>query len=91
MPTSYPHAPSGAQMQAYLKSYVDRFGFGDRIRLNTEVVAAQPVAGGWSLQVRDLDLDLDRERVETVGCDHLVVANGVFSDPAVPSTWPVRP
>jgi dimethylaniline monooxygenase (N-oxide forming) len=81
MPAGYPHAPSGAQMQAYLASYVDRLGFGDRIRLNTEVVAAQPVTGGWSLQVRDLD----RERVETVGCDHLVVANGMFSDPAVPA------
>lgn len=27
---------------------------------------------------------LDTDRIETVGCDHLVVANGVFSQPAVP-------
>jgi cation diffusion facilitator CzcD-associated flavoprotein CzcO len=80
MPANYPNVPTGAQMQAYLQSYVDRFGFDDRIRLNTEVVAAQPVTGGWSLQLRGLD----RESVETVGCDHLVVANGVFSHPAVP-------
>jgi dimethylaniline monooxygenase (N-oxide forming) len=81
MPASYPQAPSGAQMQAYLQSYVEQFGFADRIRLNTEVVAAQPVPGGWSLQVRGIRC----ERLETVDCDHLVIANGVFSDPAMPA------
>lgn len=80
MPASYPHVPSGSQMQAYLHSYVERFGLGSRVRLNTEVTAARPVAGGWSLQVRELG----QQRVETVVCDHLVVANGVFSDPALP-------
>jgi dimethylaniline monooxygenase (N-oxide forming) len=67
-------------MQTYLRSYVEWFGFGDRIRLNTEVVAAKPVAGGWALEIRDLD----RQRAEMVVCDHLVVANGVFSTPNVP-------
>jgi dimethylaniline monooxygenase (N-oxide forming) len=80
MPASYPDVPSGSQMQAYLQSYVERFGLDNRIRLNTEVTAARPVVGGWSLQVRELD----QQRVETVVCDHLVVANGVFSDPALP-------
>lgn len=80
MPASYPRVPSGGQMQTYLQSYVDRFGFGDRVRLNTEVTAAQPVSGGWSLQVRRLD----QQSVETIVCDQLVVANGVFSDPARP-------
>lgn len=81
MPASYPRVPSGAQMQAYLQSYVDYFGFGDRIQLNTEVIAAQPDSHGWALQVRNLEHD----RAETVNCDHLVVANGVFSSPMVPS------
>ena len=80
MPASYPDVPSGSQMQAYLQSYVERFGLGNRVRLNTEVTAARPVAGGWSLKV----CEVDQQRVETVVCDHLVVANGVFSDPALP-------
>jgi dimethylaniline monooxygenase (N-oxide forming) len=81
MPTSYPDVPSGAQMQAYLQSYVDHFGFGDWIRLNTEVVTAQSTSRGWVLQVRDVH----DERVEAVDCDHLIVANGVFSAPNVPN------
>jgi cation diffusion facilitator CzcD-associated flavoprotein CzcO len=80
MPASYPDVPSGSQMQAYLQSYVERFGLGNRVRLNTEVTTARPIAGGWSLQVRELS----QQRIETVVCDHLVVANGVFSDPALP-------
>jgi cation diffusion facilitator CzcD-associated flavoprotein CzcO len=80
MPTSCPDVPSGAQMQAYLQSYVDHFGFGDRIRLNSEVIAAHPSAHGWALQVRDLYQD----RVEIVYCDHLVIANGVFSASSIP-------
>jgi cation diffusion facilitator CzcD-associated flavoprotein CzcO len=79
-PASYPRVPSGAQMQNYLQSYVDYFGFGDRIHLNTEVIVAQPDRRGWALQVRNLEHD----RSETVGCDHLVVSNGVFSSPMVP-------
>jgi dimethylaniline monooxygenase (N-oxide forming) len=80
MPASYPDVPSGSQIQAYLQSYVERFGLGNRVRLNTEVTAARPIAGGWSRQVRELY----QQRLETVVCDHLVVANGVFSDPALP-------
>lgn len=80
MPASYPRVPSGAQMQAYLQSYVDYFGFGDRIHLNTEVVSAQPGIGGWAVQVRNLKHTHD----EVVDCDHLVIANGVFSSPLVP-------
>jgi dimethylaniline monooxygenase (N-oxide forming) len=80
MPRTYPDVPTGAQMQAYLQSYVDHFGFGDRIRLNTEVLAAQPSSSGWSVQIRKLP----DGRVETVDCNHLVIANGVFSAPSVP-------
>jgi dimethylaniline monooxygenase (N-oxide forming) len=80
MPAAFPDVPSGAQMQAYLQSYVDHFGFGDRIRLNMEVIAAHPSTPSWALQVRDLHQD----RVETIDCDHLVIANGVFSAPSVP-------
>jgi dimethylaniline monooxygenase (N-oxide forming) len=80
MPANYPRVPSGEQMHAYVQSYVDHFGFGDRIRLNTEVVAAQRNSHCWALQLRDVQHD----RVETIDCDHLVIANGVFSSPFVP-------
>lgn len=80
MPPSYPRVPSGAQMQTYLEGYVDRFGFGNRIRLNTEVIEARPDDGGWTVQLRGL---IDR-RTDSVTCDHLVIANGVFSSPYVP-------
>lgn len=79
MPASYPQVPSGAQMQAYLRSYVDHFGFDNRIRLNTEVVSAQPSMSGWKLQVRGVN----HRRIDDVDCDHLVVANGVFSSPKI--------
>jgi dimethylaniline monooxygenase (N-oxide forming) len=84
MPADYPTWPSGAQMQAYLDSYVDRFGFREAIALNSEVVAAEPESSHldarWTLTVRYPNGDCERAH-----CDHLVIANGVFSDPAMPT------
>ena len=34
MPCDYPEWPAGAEVQAYLESYVDHFGFRDAIRLD---------------------------------------------------------
>jgi len=83
MPRHYPAWPDGAQMQNYLSSYVDRFGFGDCIRLEAEVVAAEldELAGRWTVRVRDTRTGTEHDQ----GFDHLVVANGIFSDPVVPS------
>ncbi|WP_327150577.1 flavin-containing monooxygenase [Nocardia sp. NBC_01329] len=78
MPADYPRVLDGARMQEYLASYVRAFGLTDRLRLRTEVVAADPVDGGWLLEIRDLD------GVHRTSCDHLVIANGVFSEPEVP-------
>lgn len=78
MPEDYPDVPDGAQMQAYLEGYVRHFGLGDSLRLGTEVVAADPVDSGWLLEIRD------HTGIHRASCDHLVVANGVFSDPAIP-------
>ncbi|WP_225726734.1 MULTISPECIES: NAD(P)/FAD-dependent oxidoreductase [unclassified Nocardia] len=78
MPADYPRYPDAAQMQAYLEGYVRQFGLGDRLRLNTGVVAADPVDSGWLLEIRD-DMGIRR-----TSCDHLVIANGVFSEPYVP-------
>ena len=81
MPKAYPLWPAAAQVQQYIESYVDRFGLRELIRLRTEVVAAQPdPTGGWLLTVRGATEGTWVER-----CEHLIVANGVFSDPAVPN------
>lgn len=78
MPEDYPAVPDGAQMQAYLEGYVQHFGLRERLRLGTEVVAADPVDSGWLLEIRD------ENGIHRTSCDHLVVANGVYSEPAVP-------
>lgn len=75
MPRDYPEWPSGEQVQAYLEAYVDRFGLAPLLRLGTEVTSARPRAeGGWTVTTPGGEEDVD----------HLVVANGIFCDPAVP-------
>ncbi|GEL20859.1 flavin-containing monooxygenase [Pseudonocardia asaccharolytica] len=75
MPRHYPEWPTGEQVQAHLQSYAEHFGLTDMLRLDTEVVSATPRAGGgWTI--------VTSAGTDTV--DHLVVANGIFSDPAVP-------
>ena len=74
MPRSYPEWPAGAQVQAYLESYVEKFGLGPSLRLGTEVTYATPLKEGWEVTVGGT----------TEIFDHLVVANGVFSDPYIP-------
>ncbi len=78
MPDDFPRWPDGQQVQAYLAGYVQKFGLGPHLRLGTEVVAADPVDSGWLLETRDAT------GAHRTTCDHLIVANGVFSDPVVP-------
>lgn len=81
MPRDHPEWPSGEQVQAYLAAYAREFGLEASIRLRTEVVRARPGDGpAWTLTVRDLDSGAESEEV----FDHLVVANGVFCEPAMP-------
>jgi dimethylaniline monooxygenase (N-oxide forming) len=87
MPDDYPEWPSGEQVQRYLASYVERFGLGPSLRLGTEVVSADPRdGGGWSLTTRPAATAPGGAAVpgEALEVDHLVVANGIFSDPHVP-------
>lgn len=76
MPKDFPEWPTGEQVQTYLAAYATEFGL--PLRLDTEVTAVQPTTDG-------------RWAVETGGAaevfDRLVVANGVFCEPAVP-TYP---
>jgi cation diffusion facilitator CzcD-associated flavoprotein CzcO len=79
MPRSYPEWPTGEQVQRYLADYAAHFGVDRLLRLETDVLRAAPEPDGWTLTVRDAG----GERTEHV--DHLVVANGVFSEPFVPA------
>ncbi|MGE0296570.1 MAG: flavin-containing monooxygenase, partial [Pseudonocardia sp.] len=79
MPRDYPEWPSGEQVQAYLAAYVHDARLEPVLRLRTEVVRARH-ADGWTLTVRDLATGAESEQ----RVDHLVVANGVFCEPAVP-------
>jgi predicted NAD/FAD-binding protein len=66
-PPEVPEFPTGEQVQAYLEAYVGRFGLADRLRLGTEVVAAEldEAAGTWTLETADGASDT---------FDHFVVA-----------------
>ncbi|WP_205347088.1 flavin-containing monooxygenase [Pseudonocardia broussonetiae] len=73
MPDGLPEWPTGEQVQAWLAAYAAEFGV--RPRLGTEVTAARPDGDGWALSVEGSEERFDR----------LVVANGVFCEPAVPA------
>lgn len=82
MPKEYPEWPTGAQVQAYLERYVRTFGLKPTLRLSTEVVRAEPTPeeDGWLVTARPTGAPLRApERF-----DHLIVANGIFSDPVLP-------
>jgi Flavin-binding monooxygenase-like len=76
MPRDYPEWPTGPQVQEYLAAYAGHFGLESALRLSTEVTAAVPAggAGGWAVTAGGPAEHFDR----------LVVANGIFCEPAVP-------
>jgi hypothetical protein len=79
MPPSYPDFPDHARIAAYFESYVDHFGFRDRIRFETGVERAERSADGtWAITT---------DRGEVRRYDMLVVANGHHWDPR----WPEPP
>ena len=80
MPRDYPQWPTGAQVQAYLAAYASHFGLDQALRLSTEVTAAAPdPGGGWAVTAAGA-----RGPGTTEHVDRLVVANGIFCEPAVP-------
>jgi cation diffusion facilitator CzcD-associated flavoprotein CzcO len=95
MPADYPEWPAGAQVQAYLAAYASHFGLDPSLRLSTEVTAAVPVPdGGWAVTavaaatagetgVPGADADAGAQ-AGTEHVDKLVVANGIFCEPAMP-------
>jgi cation diffusion facilitator CzcD-associated flavoprotein CzcO len=81
MPKAYPEWPTGPQVQSYFAAYAAEFGIDGTLRLDTEVTAARAAADGrWTVEARDA---AGAESTETF--DRLVVANGVFCEPAVPA------
>jgi dimethylaniline monooxygenase (N-oxide forming) len=76
MPKTYPDYPHHTQIAAYFDTYVDHFGFGDRIRFETTIRHARRRDDGvWELEPADGSV----ERF-----DALLVANGHHWDPR----WP---
>ncbi|MFB7799211.1 flavin-containing monooxygenase [Isoptericola sp. NPDC056134] len=82
MPKDYPEWPSGQQVQAYLERYVDLHDLRGSLRLSTEVVRAEltPAEDGWFVTARRAGEPVG----EPERFDHVVVANGIFSDPVIP-------
>jgi len=85
MPRDYPEWPTGAQVQAYLAAYASHFGLEAALRLSTEVTAAVPVPdGGWAITAASAAGHSATGHSGTEHVDKLVVANGIFCEPAVP-------
>lgn len=54
MPEEYPDYPHHSQIVDYFESYVDHFGFRDRLTFSTEVKSVQPTEDGrWKVTVED--------------------------------------
>lgn len=80
-PADYPEWPSGEQVQRYLAAYVQHFGLGPMLRLNTEVTLARRLGEhAWDVHTRERDGRTTSERFEL-----LLVCNGIFSEPLVPA------
>lgn len=92
MPANYPEWPTGAQVQAYIAGYATLHGLDEKLRLNTEVVRAEqdpasPAMSGpsgipdmWTVTSRNIETGEET----TEQYDFIVVANGIFSEPAIP-------
>ncbi|WP_280246289.1 flavin-containing monooxygenase [Nocardia abscessus] len=77
MPRDYPEWPTGEQIQQYLAAYAQHFGI--EPELETEVVSVVPDGDRWLVGTRHGDEE------HTEAYDRVVVANGVFCQPRIPS------
>ena len=77
MPRAFPEWPSGEQVQTYLIDYAEHNDV--RPRLSTEVLSVERAGDGWRLELAS------PTGAATEHVDRLVVANGIFSEPFVPS------
>jgi cation diffusion facilitator CzcD-associated flavoprotein CzcO len=79
MPKGFPEWPTGAQVQDYLASYAAHVGVEPFLRLETTVDAVGLGDHGWTVVTRTGD-----EASVSRSFDRVVVANGVFCEPAIP-------
>ncbi len=80
MPKDFPEWPTGAEVQAYLADYAAHGGLEDDLCLDTTVTSAAPLGDGrWRVTTTTGD-----EEETSQEFDRLVVANGVFCEPALP-------
>lgn len=86
MPTEYPMFPHHSQIIRYFDSYVDHFGFRDKITFNTEVInvtrSGQPGNAGTYLVRTRSGTDGIEGTLRTY--THLIVANGHHWNPRLP-------
>jgi dimethylaniline monooxygenase (N-oxide forming) len=81
MSDEYPTYPNHVQIAHYFDSFVDHFGFRDKIRFGTEVTEVAPADdGGWDVTVRHRDT----AATETHRYDAVLVANGHHWDARMP-------
>jgi hypothetical protein len=81
MSDEYPTYPNHAQIAHYFDTFVDSFGFRDRIRFRTEVTHVIPAeGGGWDVTVRERDTGAS----STTRYAAVLVANGHHWDARMP-------
>ena len=86
MPKSYPEWPTGAQVQDYMEDYTHKFDFAQNIETNCEVTSAKfdNAKQKWTLEICRPG-EIKNSPVRTDEVDFLIVCNGIFSLPFVPS------
>src|SRR5262245_58145659 len=81
MPADWPDFPGHALVRDWFESYVDAFGFRDRILLHREVVTARPQdPSGWLVSVRGPDGATAERRY-----DALLACSGNYWHPRMPA------
>ena len=85
MPEDLPDYPSHWQIAEYFDSYVDHFGFRDKIAFRTEVVKVEPAdRGGYDVTLRSSNAHGEPGEPEVRSYSDVVVANGHHWD----ARWP---
>ncbi len=85
MPKDLPDYPSHWQIAEYFDSYVDHFGFRDKITFRTEVVKVEPAeGGGYDVTLRSSNEHGEPGEPEVRRYSDVVVANGHHWD----ARWP---
>jgi dimethylaniline monooxygenase (N-oxide forming) len=80
--------PTAGQVRGYLNNYAEYFGLKPHLRLSTMVVSVSRMASkrdglqpGFQVQVKPVG---SSAKTETYDFDHVVICNGVFSEPYIP-------